>query len=220
MKIQFENFVIGYKNNTLIEPINLIIKSGQWVGIFGDNGLGKSTLLKSIIGITRPLSGNILVNNMEVKKNIDSIGYFPQEKDLNINDCLSGYSLIKNSFQPNKWGLPIFNCIVKNKINSLSQLTEISDYIKKPFNILSGGQKKKIMLAQVLINSPKLILLDEPLSQLDKEYKIKFMTILKKQHMANKFTLLIISHEKDDIINMLDCIINFDEKKINYEEAV
>ncbi|WP_150467117.1 metal ABC transporter ATP-binding protein [Francisella sp. SYW-9] len=211
--IKCSNLVIGY-NKPITSPLNLEIPTNSWVGIVGKNGIGKSTFLKTLLGKIPSISGEITINNSKI--DIDGISYIPQEREINFEEKTSGYTLIKYSYKPKSWGLPLFNSEFKKKLEYLIELTQTKDYIHNPFKTLSGGQKKRIYLIQALINEPKVLLLDEPLSDLDPDAKQKFIACLKEIHKKENITLLIISHDMKEISSQLDAFIHFKDGKCHY----
>lgn len=216
--IKCENLVIGYKNSALSKPINLNIPTNAWVGIVGKNGVGKSTFFKTMLGKISSISGAITIDGK--KCDTDVISYIPQERDVNYEEKTSGLTLVKYSYKPNFWGLPFFNKSFKQKLDYLITLTQTLDYIHRPFKDLSGGQKKRIYLMQALINSPKILLLDEPLSDLDPNAKQEFLRCLKAIHAKENITLLLISHDMKEISSQLDSFIHFKDGDCHYCDAM
>ena len=210
--IRFTDVMIGFKY-PLTNKININIEDGQWFGIIGKNGSGKSTLLKTILGIIKPLSGKVEV--LDAKPGIKNklISYIPQEREINLTDSMTGFSLIKNSCYG--WGFN-FNIAKNNKkIFELLELVGADEFMSQSFNSLSGGQKKRIYLVQALISNPKLLLLDEPLADLDPEARKHFIISLKKIQEEKKIGLLIISHDMHEIANYLNGFIHFNDKFIH-----
>ena len=210
--IKLKDVKIGFKY-PLTNEVNININDGQWFGIIGKNGSGKSTLLKTILGIVKPLSGEIKVLNADPGKNNKFISYIPQEREVNLTDEMTGFSLIKNSYYG--WGVN-FNISKNNKkILELLELVGASEFMHQPFNNLSGGQKKRIYLVQALISDPHLLLLDEPLADLDPDARKHFILALKRIQEEKKNGLLIISHDMHEIASYLNGFIHFKDKFIH-----
>ena len=212
--IKCTNLIIGYKNKSLSKPINLSIPTNSWVGIVGKNGVGKSTFFKTLLGEIIPVAGEITIDDKKVDTNV--ISYIPQEREVNYEEKTSGLTLVKYSYKPNLWGMPFFNKGFKQKLNYLIDLTQTRDYIEKPFKDLSGGQKKRVYLIQALINETKILLLDEPLSDLDPNAKQEFLQCLKEIHAKENITLLLISHDMKEIDSQLDAFIHFKNETCHY----
>lgn len=211
--IKCSNLVIGY-NTPITSALNLEIPTNAWIGIVGKNGVGKSTFFKTLLGKIPTISGSITINNNKI--DVDTINYIPQEREINFEEKTSGYTLVKYSYKPKAWGLPLFSKRFKEKLEYLITLTQTQDYIHKPFKNLSGGQKKRVYLVQALINKPKILLLDEPLSDLDPDAKQRFLACLKEIHKKENITLLIISHDMKEISTQLDAFIHFKDGQCHY----
>lgn len=217
MILSVKNLVIGYNPcNALTTPFSLDIPKNKWVGIIGKNGIGKSTFFNNILGLVKPLSGEISVMGVKPGKNNKIISYIPQQRSVNLTSKMTAFSLIKNSYHGWKWGVSLKNSQINNNIFEVIELVGASSYINKPFDLLSGGQKKRVYLAQALINNPKLLLLDEPLADLDPSSKQHFIKALKSIHDHRELSLLIISHDMHAISMHLDGFVHFKDSKVHY----
>ncbi len=214
MTIKCNDLVVGYDSG-LTKPFNLSIAENKWLGIIGENGIGKSTFIKTILGINQPIAGEIRVFDKKPKSQNQYISYIPQEREINLSDNMSGFTLIKSSYRSWYYGLPLFNRKLKSKVLELLDLVGATKYMYQPFNTLSGGQKKRIYLAQALINQPKLLLLDEPLADLDPKAKQHFIQALQEIHQNQSLGLLIISHDMHEIATYLDGFIHFKDGMVH-----
>lgn len=219
MMIECKQVVLGY-HLPLTEPFNLAVADNQWLGIIGENGSGKSTFLKTILGILKPLAGEIKVLGDKPGALNKLISYIPQEREINLTDRMSGLTLIKSSYNGWKYGLPYFSSQINQRALELLELVGATKYMQQPFNTLSGGQKKRIYLAQALINNPKLLLLDEPLADLDPKAKQHFIEALQQIRQYQEIGLFIISHDMHEIAMHLDAFIHFKEGKVHYCSAM
>lgn len=214
--IECKNLVLGYKNTSISEPFDLTLPNNQWFGIIGENGCGKSTFMKTILGNIKPISGNIQVLDKKPGNSNDSIAYIPQEREINTSEYTSGLTLIELSYNGWHFGIPFLNTATRKKALDILELVGATKYMHQPFSTLSGGQKKRIYLAQALINRPKLLLLDEPLADLDPEAKQHFIEALNKIHKQHELTLLIISHDMHQIAMNLDGYIHFKQTQVHF----
>lgn len=214
--IQCHDLVIGHNPQTpLCKAFDLTIYQNHWLGIVGENGAGKSTFLKTLLGLEAPISGKLILFAQMIGKNNNLISYIPQECELNLNSNISALTLIKSSFNANKLGLPAFGKVIEQKAHEMLSIVGASEYASNPFERLSGGQKKRIYLAQALINNPRLLLLDEPLSDLDPQARQDFIQALKTIHTEQNLTLLIISHDMHEIAHELDNFIHFKNQHVH-----
>lgn len=213
--IKCTDLSIGYTTPLTI-PFNFSMQDNTWLGIIGCNGSGKSTFLKTILGTLKPINGKISVLGHSPGIANKQISYIPQEREINLTKQMSGLSLIILSYRGWRYGFNYFNKDLKLKALELLDLVGASEYKHQAFNTLSGGQKKRIYLAQALINRPKLLLLDEPLADLDPNAKQQFISALQAIRTHTKLSLLIISHDMHEIANHLDGFIHINHNKLHY----
>ena len=207
--INIENVSFYYNNSfKLFENISVNIIENQITGIKGESGIGKSTLFKLILGLYKPNSGIIKIDDINIK-NFDKnyfynyvISYVGQEPELLEGDIYS--NIITNT----NYDRNLYN--ITNKLIQNINLTNIN---------LSGGQKQRIAIARAIMKKPRILLLDEPTSALDKDNEDKFMEIIKTITETYKMTIIIISH-KTSTLNKCDKIIDFEnllyKKNNNY----
>lgn len=210
-----KNLVLGY-DKAITPAFNLTIEDNLWIGIIGKNGAGKSTFLKSILGMLPVKNGQLSILGCNPGNNNQSISYIPQEREINMSDRMSGTSLVMSSYTGWKFGLPWYTRKLRKHVADLIELVGATEYAHQPFSTLSGGQKKRIYLAQALVNQPKLLLLDEPLADLDPHAKQHFIEALQKIHKNRELGLLIISHDMHEIAMHLDAFIHFSNTGVHY----
>ncbi|MCE3268438.1 MAG: transporter ATP-binding protein [Burkholderiales bacterium] len=214
--IECRNLVLGYKHKPISKPFNLTLPNNKWFGIIGENGCGKSTFMKTILGNLKPVAGELQIFGKKPGNSNNSIAYIPQEREINTSEYTSGLTLIELSYNGWHFGIPFLNSNTKKKALDLLDLVGATKYMHRPFTTLSGGQKKRIYLAQALINQPKLLLLDEPLADLDPEAKQHFIEALNKIHKQHELSLLIISHDMHQIAMDLDGYIHFKNTQVHF----
>lgn len=216
--IRLKNIFFSYKNRSpLLEDINFEILRNQFVGLLGSNGSGKSTLLDILTGMLRPNSGEVLVDEENIDKNLDKwqnkIIYLSQKNYLFEADILSNIILGEDE-----------KTIDKEKLNNSLKISNFSkDIIKFPQGLMtqiggnnfkiSGGQQKKIQLARCfyqITENKKLLILDEPTENLDQESKAIFFNEIKKY--KNNKTIILISHNHDDL-KICDKIFDLNKRK-------
>lgn len=208
------NLVLGY-HKRLSLPFNLTVNNNQWLGIIGKNGCGKSTLLKTVLGNISALDGSIKVMDKLPGVNNEDIAYIPQERELNVSNKTSALTVVELNYHGWHFGMPLCSNMVRKKSLELLELVGAGSYMRQPFVTLSGGQKKRVYLAQALINQPKLLLLDEPLADLDPHAKQSFIQSLTRIR-KHELTLLIISHDMHEIAGYLDGFIHFKDGIVHY----
>ena len=219
--IKFKNIFFSYKDRSpLLEDINFEISPNQFIGILGKNGSGKSTLLDILTGMMRPKSGEVLVDEENINKNLDNwqnkIIYLSQKNYLFEADILS--NIILGEDEKN---------IDKEKLNNALKISNFSKVEKEfPQGLMtqiggnnfkiSGGQQKKVQIARCfyqITEDKKLLILDEPTENLDAESKAIFFNEIIKY--KNNKTIILISHNHDDL-KICDKIFNLKKKNRRY----
>lgn len=202
----------------VIYDINLKIKPGEFVAIIGPNGAGKTTLLETINGLLDYISGEGFVFRKEIKKNKSEIrkeiGYLVQNFEI---DPLAPF-LCKDIVMSGRTGkIGTFRFTTKkdwDKIWYSMGLVGMIDFANRPIGKLSGGEFQKILIARALAQQPRLLLLDEPFSNLDYASKIQIETLLNRIHEKYKITIVMVSHDLNFVPVGCNRIIVMDKGRI------
>jgi len=163
------------------------------LAIIGPNGGGKSTLLKLILGLLTPNKGKITIFGDKNRKNINKIGYVPQNSNVNssfpisVTDVLLMGKLGKTSIKINE-----------DKFLELLKTLDILKFKNKKIGELSGGQRQRVFIARALVSEPEILILDEPLSGIDVDGQRKFYEILTE--LNKKITIIVVSHDMNFIL--------------------
>ena len=201
--INVVNLVKTFDEQSVIKNISFNVKKNSIVGILGKNGAGKTTLLGMLLGLITPTKGDIFILGKNLKLNKKEIlseinfqsPYVDLPKKMTVEQNLSFYSRL--------YGVKNFNIVIENLVDDL----KIGDLIKKNYGSLSAGQKTKINLCKALLNKPKLLLLDEPTASLDPETSIFIRNYLLEYQKKNSSSILITSHNLDEVQAMCSNII-------------
>ncbi|NHJ47881.1 MAG: ABC transporter ATP-binding protein [Asgard group archaeon] len=218
--IKIKNISFGYsKNNQLFSNLTLNLDLGDYVAIIGRNGAGKTTLVKLIVGMLKPLEGQIKIagEDIESKSVADiasQVGYVFQ----NPNQMLFANTVEKEL----ELSLRKFNFEKNMQSDKITEMLEFFDMVPlRDTNprTLSRGEKQKLAIATVLIQDPKAIFLDEPFSGIDMSQRLMILDYLTKLHLKGKL-IVIITHTLDLIVNNCNKIIGFKEGKILYNQEI
>ncbi|OUD31851.1 ABC transporter ATP-binding protein [Flavobacterium sp. FPG59] len=205
---------IGYyhkKESTVVAAdVSITLKTGKLIALIGSNGIGKSTLLKTITGIQKPLSGEVLL----LHKNVSSYNSLALAKNLSIvlteklpPSNLTVYELIALGRQPYTNWIGKLSAEDSDKINQAMQLTQISHLADKKHYEISDGQLQKVLIARALAQDTPLIILDEPTTHLDLLHKVALLKLLKKLTHETGKCILFSTHDIDMAIQMSDEMI-------------
>lgn len=215
--ISVKNLSVSYESNTIIEDMNLSIPKGKISIIIGANGCGKSTLLKTISRINKPKSGDIFINNKNIKKikekNIArEVAFLPQGPV-----CPSGLTvreLVAYGRFPHQKMIGGLNSHDKGLIDWAIEETGLSEFADREVENLSGGQRQRAWIAMTLAQETDIIMLDEPTTYLDMSYQLEVLEVLQKLNKEKNITVVIVLHELNNACRFADNIIGLKKGKI------
>lgn len=194
MELKIEHLTKKYKDKTAADDVNLTITPGIW-GLLGANGAGKTTLMRMIAGIMKPTSGCVKFDGVNIESlggaYRDIFGYLPQEfgfyPEFTVQDYLEYVAALKGLTKKN----------TRDKIEELLTRLTLEDVRRKKIVKLSGGMKRRVGIAQALLNEPEVLILDEPTSGLDPGERVRFRNLLSE--FAQNRIVLISTHIVPDV---------------------
>ncbi len=197
--IELDSVCFSYNSEEVIKNISLEIHKGDYVGIVGPNGGGKTTLLKLMLGLLKPNDGKVKLFGTDIDnfKNWPKIGYVPQKTYVEINLPVTVEEMVAMG-RYGKRGLFKFTTREDKEktLNALKQV-DMLDYKDKQINDLSGGQQQRVFIARALASEPEIIFLDEPTVGVDVKTQKQFYSLLRKLNKELDLTLVLVSHELD-----------------------
>ncbi|MCE9675953.1 ABC transporter ATP-binding protein [Paraclostridium bifermentans] len=186
-KLEIVNLTKSYKYKNANENINLVLESGVY-GLLGPNGAGKTTLMKQVATLKQPTSGKILYNGKDINTLDENyraiVGYLPQDFDAYKNFSAKDFLLYIGALK----GMD--KRTAKEKADKLLKLVGVYDVRNKAISKFSGGMKRRVGIAQALLNDPKILILDEPTAGLDPQERARFRNLLSQ---IGKETIVILS---------------------------
>lgn len=191
--IDIKNLSLGYDNQVVLKNINMTIDEGDFICIVGPNGSGKSTLVKGILGLIKPIKGNVVYNNS--KRNF--IGYMPQEVKVDSNFPASVLEIVLSGTL-NQVGLKLFYTKEEKELALKNlKLLGIDNLKDNSFCDLSGGQRQKVLLARSLCATRNILILDEPSNNLDSKSKKDLYKTIVDLNKNHGITIIMITHDLD-----------------------
>lgn len=201
--IECLNLKIGY-NNHVLNTLNFSIDSGDFICIVGNNGTGKSTLIKTLLKLIPSLGGKILFD-IELKKS--SIGYLTQDLQVNENFPATVYEIVLSGCIAKMGARLFYTKKEKELANKYLDYLSISHLKNKPFKSISGGEQQKTLIARALCSTDKILFLDEPLQGLDMGAAISLYDMLQTINKEEKVTIIMITHNVDMALNYVNKVI-------------
>ena len=227
MSIELKNITYTYSPGTAYEihalkDVNLEIPDGQFIGVIGHTGSGKSTLIQHLNALIRPTSGTVLYNGEDVweekydRRNLRSqIGLVFQypEHQLFESDVISDVC-----FGPMNQGMSREEAETEAKKALLQVGFKEKNFSKSPFE-LSGGQKKRVAIAGVLAMNPKILILDEPTAGLDPKGRDEILDQISELHKARGITIILVSHSMEDVAKYVERLIVVNRGQIAFDDT-
>lgn len=208
--LKINNLYFGYNNQDILKNINITINEKDFICIIGENGSGKSTFIKCILGLNNKYKGEIINN--------EKIGYLPQMTEIQNNFPASIEEIVLSGTIPNNTKKIWYSKEDKVLANKIMMDLELYDIRKKCFRELSGGQKQRVLIARALCMESKILILDEPVNGLDPKIVEQIYKILYKLNKENEKTILMISHDVDRSINYCNRIIEIKNGEIIFND--
>lgn len=194
---------IGYPEKVVCENINFEIESGDFLCVVGENGTGKSTLIKTILGLNKTLKGTISFHEGHSKCRV---GYLPQIGDMQKDFPATVKEVIMSGFMGTKFFKFFFTKEEKAKAIKMMELTGVSELQNKSFKELSGGQQQRVLLTRALLATDDLLILDEPTNGLDAKFTRSFYSLLKTLNKSG-ITIIMVSHNIGKVTEMASHIL-------------
>lgn len=190
--LSIKDLQVNYDQNIVLKQVNFDVKQHEFIGIIGPNGGGKTTLVKTILGILKPQYGEIAINSSEI------IGYVPQHTSFDRQFPITVKDVVLTGHLPKRIKLgQRFTEHEKQHALSIMKRLEILNLENRQIGTLSGGQMQRVLIARALMNHPTMLILDEPTSAVDEASKQEIYKLLKE--LNKTMTILMISHDTNEL---------------------
>ncbi len=214
--IRAESLSAGYKSKAIWQDANFVVEKGEFIGLLGANGAGKTTLFRLLLGLEIPLSGKLSIFAKQPERGSPRIGYVPQRRTIDAETKIQALEYVLMGISGNKWGFSLPAQASKEKKQALKALEHVDalGLAHKRLNQLSGGEQQRIFLAQALVGKPDLLLLDEPLANLDIRRETELIRLVQKIAKENNMAVILIAHDINPLLPVVDRIIYIANGKI------
>jgi zinc transport system ATP-binding protein len=194
--VEVDRLSYAYSGSLVLNNISFTIDEGDILGIIGPNGAGKTTLFSCMLGLLDDYTGTIKILGEDIKKKnskvFKSIGYIQQKKTIEQNFPATVEEIVS-------LGINITGKTSKEKIALALETVGLLEQKDRRVGELSGGQQQRVLIAKAMVNNPKLLILDEPVTGIDLEMQNRFYLLLKKLNQENKITIIWASHDLDAV---------------------
>lgn len=197
--LRIKDITVGYQEGPVLRNASLDVFQNDFIGIIGPNGGGKTTLVKTVLGILSPFSGEI-----EYPQGKITTGYLPQISMIDKTFPITVREVVEAGLKPKSRWWPHLNKEQKNHACAVLEENGMLKFANRPIGELSGGQLQRVMLSRALVNNPKLLILDEPNTYVDKAYEGELYDRLKE--LNKRMAILLVSHDVGTISAMVKTI--------------
>lgn len=196
--VELKSVSFGYRDEPVIDQVNLVIQDEDFIGMIGPNGGGKSTIIRIIMGLLEPWSGEVIIS-----KDIN-IGYLPQTHSFDNRFPISVLEVVLSGL------LKIYGITTRVSKNDKKRAVEVlekvgmADLAKRSIGELSGGQMQRVFIGRALISSPQLLILDEPVTFVDNRFEQELYSLL--ELISHETSILLVSHDIGQIVSSVRTI--------------
>jgi len=211
--LTLEGIGVRLGGRQVLSDVSFSLEAGDFTGIIGPNGAGKTTLLRVILGLTDPSAGRVLVDGAPLhNKNKAAIGYVPQKLVIDPDMPLRARDVVSLGLDGHRLGfaLPWKHGPSRQRRELVeAALADVgaAGYADARVGELSGGEQQRVLIAHALISRPKLLLLDEPLANLDLRSEQEIVTVLSKLAREHEISVLLSAHDMNPLLNVMDRIV-------------
>ena len=193
MIFECKDVTLGYENKVVAKNLNFKIDQGDYLCVVGENGTGKSTLIKTLLGLIKPLNGEVIANVQG--KNHKGVGYLPQQTQAQKDFPASVWEVVLSGVLNNDHRCPFYNKKDKAEAEKNMEKLNILDLKKRCYRELSGGQQQRVLLARALCATDSVLILDEPVTGLDPAASMELYETIKDLNKKENVTIIMVSHD-------------------------
>ncbi|MFZ0756779.1 MAG: ABC transporter ATP-binding protein [Trebonia sp.] len=206
--LRLENIGVRLGGRQILSGVSFAVAPGQFTGLIGPNGAGKTTLLRVILGLTPPTEGRVLLNGSpKTRHGGGLIGYVPQKLAIDQDMPLRARDVVGLGIDGNKLGFPLPSASRRQRITEALEAVGAERYADARIGELSGGEQQRVLIAQALIGRPKLLLLDEPLANLDLRSEQGIVSVLARLAHEQGIAVLISAHDLNPLLREIDTVV-------------
>ena len=200
--VEIRNLSVGYEDRPyVLKDVNLDVYEGDFLGIIGPNGGGKTTLLKTLLSLVKPTSGTISFFKNNIKTDKINIGYLPQINQIDKKFPISVSDVILSGLTARRGIFSSYTKEQKDRVEEVAHKMGLEELTARPIGALSGGQLQRTLLGRAIIDNPDLLVLDEPNSYVDKRFESNFYKLL--EDINQNTAIILVSHDVGTVVSMV-----------------
>jgi zinc/manganese transport system ATP-binding protein len=205
--LRVENVSVSLGGRRVLDRVSFSVEGGEFCGLIGSNGAGKTTLLRVILGLIHPSSGRIEVSGGTRTRRSPQIGYVPQKIALEADMPLRARDLVGLGLDGHRFGISRPTAKRRLVVEEMLDAVGATRFADARIGNLSGGEQQRVMIAQALICRPKLLLLDEPLANLDIRSAAEVVELLARIAAEQRIAILLSAHDMNPLLPVMDRVV-------------
>ncbi|MGA8122213.1 metal ABC transporter ATP-binding protein [Rouxiella badensis] len=198
---------VSYAGKTVLDGVSFGLKPGEFCGLIGSNGSGKTTLLRALLGFHSLDAGEVRIDGKMGKAGLHSVGYVPQKIMLDAEIPLRARDLVTLGLTGKQLGFALNSRAVRQQVDAMLREVGAESFADERIGNLSGGQQQRVLIAHALIRRPRLLLLDEPLANLDIRSVSEIVALLRHLCIVHQVSILLSAHDMNPLLSSMDSIV-------------
>ena len=215
--IELRDAAVRVGDRTLWSGVDLSVEAGEFVAVLGPNGVGKSTLIKAVLGVVPLSAGSLTVHGQPPGAENGLVGYLPQRRSFDAQLRIRGIDVVRLGLDGHRWGVPLpwasrFSSSARADAARVAEVIELvgaGAYAHRPIGELSGGEQQRLLIAQALVSRPSMLILDEPLDSLDLPNQTAVAALLARICRQQGVSVLLVAHDVNPLLHYLDRVVYF-----------
>jgi zinc/manganese transport system ATP-binding protein len=213
--VVLDDAAVRLGSRTIWQHVGVTVGAGEFVAVLGPNGVGKSTLIKVVLGLIPLSEGTVRVLDGAPADARPRIGYLPQRRSFDPSLRIRGVDVVRLGLDGDRWGVPVPGAgrwtergrAARRRVDEVLELVGAVAYADRPVGQVSGGEQQRLLIAQALVRRPELLLLDEPLDSLDLPNQASVAALIGAIARHEGVSVMLVAHDVNPILGYLDGVV-------------
>lgn len=205
--LELQGLHVWLSGREILHDVSFEVRPGEFTGLIGPNGSGKTTILRAILGLLHPAQGRVVISGEPGSKGHRSVGYVPQKVVVDPDMPLRARDLVALGIDGHRLGVPLRRGDRRQRVDAMLEAVDAQRFANARVGNLSGGELQRVLIAHALVSEPALLLLDEPLANLDIRSEHEVVDLLGRLSKKHRVAVLISAHDMNPLLPVMDRIV-------------